>query len=323
MFGIDRMWDAVRPLDNKVSAAVQVELRTEATRLAERTARWLLRLPAVVSDPPAPIGEVTDRFATAIEAVRAGLPGWLLGAEATAYAERAARLETAGVPAQLAADAAAAPLMPAALDLAVVAEQTGAPIALAGHVMQCLAERLGLVPLRELVIALPRDRRWPSMARATLRDDLAAEQAALTADVLDAAPQGRRPGAGPHRGLGLDVGRRAAAGRRAADRHHVGRPPGARRAAGRRPDAARPAPPRLTARSPPIRPPTAQARKQAAPAAVVQFAAARSSIVPVDGTTKPAIAEMPKRMHPARLTAGCHQPSVPRAGSSPWRTDAR
>ena len=88
------------------------------------------------------------------------------------------------MPADLAADAAAAPLMPAALDLAVVAEQTGAPIALAGHVMQCLAERLGLVPLRELVIALPRDRRWPSMARATLRDDLAAEHAALTADVL-------------------------------------------------------------------------------------------------------------------------------------------
>jgi glutamate dehydrogenase len=50
--------------------------------------------------------------------------------------------------------------------------------------MQCLAERLGLVPLRELVIALPRDRRWPSMARASLRDDLATEQAALAADVL-------------------------------------------------------------------------------------------------------------------------------------------
>jgi glutamate dehydrogenase len=50
--------------------------------------------------------------------------------------------------------------------------------------MQCLAERLGLVPLREMVLALPRDRRWPSMARASLRDDLSLEQASLTADVL-------------------------------------------------------------------------------------------------------------------------------------------
>jgi glutamate dehydrogenase len=50
--------------------------------------------------------------------------------------------------------------------------------------MQSLAERLGLVPLREMVLALPRDRRWPSMARASLRDDLSLEQASLTEDVL-------------------------------------------------------------------------------------------------------------------------------------------
>src|SRR5688572_32257162 len=46
------------------------------------------------------------------------------------------------------------------------------------------SERLGLVPLREMVLALPRDRRWPSMARASLRDDLAMEQSSLTEDVL-------------------------------------------------------------------------------------------------------------------------------------------
>ena len=51
----------------------------------------------------------------------------------------------------------------------------------------------------DLIIALPRDRRWNSMARASLRDDLAAEQAALTVDVLrlrpdDAADAGRLVG---------------------------------------------------------------------------------------------------------------------------------
>ncbi|MGY1811339.1 NAD-glutamate dehydrogenase [Blastococcus sp. SYSU D00820] len=187
VFDVDRLWDAVRPLDNRVPAAVQVELRTEATRLAERATRWLLRLPALAAEQPAPIGDVTDRFAPAVATVRAGLPGWLLGAEAAGYAERSARLERAGVPAELAAEVAAAPLLPAALDLAVVAERTGAPIELAGQVQQCLAERLGLVPLRERVIALPRDRRWPAMARASLRDDLSSEEAALTAEVVGRA----------------------------------------------------------------------------------------------------------------------------------------
>jgi glutamate dehydrogenase len=97
-----------------------------------------------------------------------------------------ARLQESGVPAALAAEVATAPLLPAALDLAVVTERTGAPVALAGQVMQCLTERLGLVPLRELVVALPRDRRWPSMARASLRDDLAAETSSLTEDILSA-----------------------------------------------------------------------------------------------------------------------------------------
>ncbi len=184
VFDVDRMWDAVRPLDNQVAAATQVELRTEATRLAERAARWLLRQPELAAETAPSLADVRDRFVAPVAEVRAGLPGWLLGNEAAAYASRATRLQQAGVPAELAAEVAAAPLLPAALDLAVVTERTGAPVALAGQVMQSVAERLGLAPLRELVIALPRDRRWPSMARASLRDDLAMEQAALTEDVL-------------------------------------------------------------------------------------------------------------------------------------------
>ncbi|MGY1606149.1 NAD-glutamate dehydrogenase [Geodermatophilus sp. SYSU D00700] len=190
VFDVDRLWDAVRPLDNRVPAPVQVELRTEATRLSERAARWLLRLPELAGRPPTGITAVTERFAAPVAAVRAGLPGWLLGDEAAAYAARAERLRAGGVPADLAGELAAAALLPAALDLAVVAERTGAPIDLVGRVAQELADRLSLVPLRELVIALPRDRRWPSMARAALRDDLAAEQAELAVEVLSGRGSG-------------------------------------------------------------------------------------------------------------------------------------
>ncbi|HEY0125542.1 MAG TPA: NAD-glutamate dehydrogenase, partial [Blastococcus sp.] len=130
------------------------------------------------------VSVVRDRFAASVAAVRDGLPTWLLGLEAEEFAGRVGRLRTAGVPPELAVEVAAAPLMPAALDLAVVTERTGAPVALAGQAMQCLTELLGLVTLRELVLSLPRDRRWPSMARASLRDDLAAETASLTEDVL-------------------------------------------------------------------------------------------------------------------------------------------
>ena len=57
VFDVDRLWDAVRPLDNVVSATTQVELRTEATRLAERAARWMLRQPELAARPAPPLAE--------------------------------------------------------------------------------------------------------------------------------------------------------------------------------------------------------------------------------------------------------------------------
>ena len=47
-----------------------------------------------------------------------------------------------------------------------------------------LGERLGLPALVGRILALPRDDRWQTMARAALRDDLHAVHAQLTAQVL-------------------------------------------------------------------------------------------------------------------------------------------
>ena len=47
-----------------------------------------------------------------------------------------------------------------------------------------LGERLGLPDLVTRILALPRDDRWQTMARAALRDDVYAVHAQLTAQVL-------------------------------------------------------------------------------------------------------------------------------------------
>jgi glutamate dehydrogenase len=49
-----------------------------------------------------------------------------------------------------------------------------------------LGERLGLPMLVGKILALPRDDRWQTMARAALRDDVYAVHAQLTAQVLRA-----------------------------------------------------------------------------------------------------------------------------------------
>ena len=51
-----------------------------------------------------------------------------------------------------------------------------------------LGDRLGLSTLVAKILALPRDDRWQTMARAALRDDLHAVHAQLTAAQLAGSP---------------------------------------------------------------------------------------------------------------------------------------
>jgi glutamate dehydrogenase len=71
-----------------------------------------------------------------------------------------------------------------ACDIVQSAAGTGAVVEETAAVYFALADRLQLGRLRDLIVALPRDDRWSSMARSALRDDLYAAHAALTRDVL-------------------------------------------------------------------------------------------------------------------------------------------
>ena len=87
-----------------------------------------------------------------------------------ALAERVAHLEA---------------LVPA-LDIVEVANAEGLDLVSVADVYYSLGARLELQWLRERIVALSRDTRWAAMARAALRDDVYSEQAALTAEVLNA-----------------------------------------------------------------------------------------------------------------------------------------
>lgn len=70
------------------------------------------------------------------------------------------------------------------LDIVAVADRMGrSPMAVA-EVYYDLADRLSITKLMDRIIELPRADRWQSMARASIREDLYAAHASLTADVL-------------------------------------------------------------------------------------------------------------------------------------------
>ena len=72
------------------------------------------------------------------------------------------------------------------LDIVSVADRMGKDPMDVAEVYYDLADRLRITQLMDRIIELPRADRWQSMARASIREDLYAAHAALTADVLAA-----------------------------------------------------------------------------------------------------------------------------------------
>jgi glutamate dehydrogenase len=71
-----------------------------------------------------------------------------------------------------------------ALDVVEIGGAVGGDVEAVGSMYFLLADRLQLDWLRDEIVRLPRDDRWHTMARATLRADLYDQHRALTADVV-------------------------------------------------------------------------------------------------------------------------------------------
>ncbi|MFF8816037.1 NAD-glutamate dehydrogenase [Streptomyces pactum] len=180
IFGLGEVWDEVEALDNIVAADVQTRMRLHCRRLVERGSRWLLNN----RPQPLELAETIDFFQERVAAVWTELPRLLRGADLEWYEGIYEELTAAGVPQALATRVAGFSSAFPALDVVATADRTGKdPLAVA-EVYYELADRLSITQLMDRIIELPRADRWQSMARASIREDLYAAHAALTADVL-------------------------------------------------------------------------------------------------------------------------------------------
>ena len=174
-------WEAVEALDNRVSAQTQLDMLIEGRRLVERSTRWLVRAnPYQVS-----IAQTIQRFRPGAELLTADLPEALEGADRETFDGRAAELEHAGAPAELARRAAGMQFMLALFDIVEVAAATERDPEDVLKVYFRLGSRLDLNWLRERIIDLSRANRWHALARAALRDDLFNLYRELTRKVLE------------------------------------------------------------------------------------------------------------------------------------------
>jgi glutamate dehydrogenase len=182
IFQLPALWGEIQALDGQVAAETQVALMLKARVLLERSTRWLLRK----RRRPLDIAATIARFAPGAAALSEGLPRLLGPSELEAARSRIDKLTAAGVPPPLAERVEHLEGLVPALDIVEIAASAGLDVPAVAEVYYGLGDRLELHWLRGRVVALPRETRWEAMARAALRDDVYAEQAALTAEVLRA-----------------------------------------------------------------------------------------------------------------------------------------
>ncbi|MGH8870019.1 MAG: NAD-glutamate dehydrogenase [Actinomycetes bacterium] len=189
VFGMQDVWESIEALDFVVDSAYQTTMRLESRRLVERATRWLL----TNRRQPLDIEQTIGDFADGVAAVVSVIPEVTRGSDLSAIQRRREDLVANGVPDALALRVACMPVAISALDIVSVAATAKRSVGEVAAVYFDLSDRLLLARLLERIVALPRDDRWKTMARAALRDDLHAVHAALTADVLASGPETASP----------------------------------------------------------------------------------------------------------------------------------
>ena len=174
------LWAAIEELDGKVDGNAQIDANLTIWSLLRSMTRWLLNHPADVQD----IAAAVDRYAPVMAELRTKIDSVSSASEHAVFERGRVRWIEQEFPAGLADQLAYLPALGAALDIALVARESGASVAQVATTYYSIGEALNLKWLMEKVEELPVETRWHAHARGSLRDELNAQQRSLTLQVL-------------------------------------------------------------------------------------------------------------------------------------------
>ena len=180
-YGLRALWAAIEALDNKVPAAVQIDLLLDVGRLVERGTLWFLR-----NRPrPLDIAATVDGFKPGIETLSRHLKVVLSTFRAKALLRAATRYADRGVPKTLARRVASLYVLAAAPDIVHTAQRNSLAVEAAGDVYFQVGEELGIDWLRSAAAGFGAESHWQRQAVTAIVDDLYGQQRALTAAVIE------------------------------------------------------------------------------------------------------------------------------------------
>ena len=173
------IWSAIEALDNRVPAAVQIEMANATTRALELATHWVLahrRSLAVDANVAA--------LRPSLTGLAALTPDLLSGGIAARINTIRTRLCSAGVPELLADAIAQLELLPGAFDVVELSTKFKRPLESVARIHLTMAAELGLDNLGAAISALTTQSHWQSVARGSLREDLFRLHRALSENAL-------------------------------------------------------------------------------------------------------------------------------------------
>jgi len=173
------LWNQIDALDGKVPEAVQIDALQVIWSLQRSFTRWLLRRQGAIPDIASAVTRYHDGF-NEIRAAEGVLPDSLR----PAYEASLDDWQAKGLPAALAGQLAALPYLENSCDIIEVARARKLKPVEVSKVYFRLGEALQIPWLADQIDRLQVDGRWHAVARGVLRDELAAHQRSLSAQVL-------------------------------------------------------------------------------------------------------------------------------------------
>jgi len=181
IYGAEAYWQAVEALDLQLPAAAQYALCERMAGLLRHAAGWLARRQA---QAPEALDDIVARYAEAVAAIEALLPGALPPSYREDWQRADEGLRQSGVPEALAIRTANLRVLGSALDIAELGHDAGRPLAEAAAVYFETGERFRLPWLHAAILALPAAGKWQGLARGQLRDDVYGAQRRVAARAL-------------------------------------------------------------------------------------------------------------------------------------------
>ena len=178
VFDLRPLWTEIEGLDNKVTAAVQIDMLLEIIRLIEHAAAWLLLRGDSIS---AARSQGSHR---ALAPSPRRWPSCCRRATRTLSPSAPNGSAEAGVPETLAGRIAAFTFLAGAFDIGELAERSAQPLDRAARIYWGAGVRFALDEMRTAARRLPAETSWQKLAVEAMIDDLFALQADLAARIL-------------------------------------------------------------------------------------------------------------------------------------------